>query len=85
MARLSRLSTRSAATPTRWAKLLAARISELSVRELDWLLADNAVHFDALETAYRGAGSGLTKRVRERIDELEDGNDGPTEPVAGDL
>lgn len=34
---------------TGWAKLLAAHVTELSIRKLDWLLQDNRAHLDALE------------------------------------
>jgi len=57
---------------TAWARLVATPITELSVRELDWLFQDNHANLDALETAYPGAGVRLTERIRQRIGEVAD-------------
>ncbi len=64
-----------------WARLVKVRIAELSLRELDWLLQDNRESLDAVEGFQQGAGSGLTQRIRQRIEELAD-KEAEAEPTA---
>jgi hypothetical protein len=54
-----------------WARIIASRITKLSAIELQWLLDDNRIHFDAYERAHPGAGRGLEGRINARIAELE--------------